>query len=205
MNASPWTLPHIVPNDAFELAKMAVARMCTVDPTSSVIIYQTSEVEDAVEDTWIVSGQSKVQQELLEKHPPGEPIKVEGPFRIHLRNKSLGYFVLRAEAKPKPPPPSREVIDDVGNLKSWFTGELESEETALTQPISVHEQDDGTILGLCVTGTSGRDSLLSWIRLLERSNPCMSDIPVLFTQASPIGAVMGIEAQQQSTELTTTT
>ncbi|KAG0712383.1 Evolutionarily conserved signaling intermediate in Toll pathway, mitochondrial [Chionoecetes opilio] len=42
--ASPWTLPHIVPNDAFELAKMAVARMCTVDPTSSVIIYQTSEV-----------------------------------------------------------------------------------------------------------------------------------------------------------------
>lgn len=38
---------------------------------------QTSEVDDAVEDTWIVSGQSTVQQELLEKHPPGEPIKVK--------------------------------------------------------------------------------------------------------------------------------
>lgn len=204
-NASPWSLPHIVPNDAFELAKMAVARMCTVDPSSSITIYQTSEVEDAVEDTWIVSGQSTVQQELLQKHPPGEPIKVEGPFRIHLRDKSIGYFILRAEAKPKPPPPSREVIDDVGSIKSWFTDDLQPEETALTLPCSVHEQEDGTILALCVTGTSGRDSVLSWIRLLEKSNPCLANIPVLFTQASPIGEVMVIEPQQDCTEITANT
>lgn len=204
-NASPWSLPHIVPNDAFELAKMAVARMCTVDPSSSITIYQTSEVEDAVEDTWIVSGQSTVQQELLQKHPPGEPIKVEGPFRIHLRDKSIGYFILRAEAKPKPPPPSREVIDDVGSIKSWFTDDLQPEETALTPPCSVHEQEDGTILALCVTGTSGRDSVLSWIRLLEKSNPCLANIPVLFTQASPIGEVMVIEPQQDCTEITANT
>ncbi|XP_063865697.1 evolutionarily conserved signaling intermediate in Toll pathway, mitochondrial-like [Scylla paramamosain] len=204
-NASPWILPQVVPNDAFELAKMAVERMCTVDPSSSITIYQTSEVEDALEDTWIVSGQSTVQQELLEKHPPGESIKVEGPFRIHLRNKSVGYFVLRAEAKPKPPPPSRAVIDDVGSIKSWFTGELEPEETLLTQPCSVHEQEDGTILALCVTGTSGRDSLLSWIRLLEKSNPCLARIPVLFTQASPIGEVITVEPEKHHDEITAAT
>lgn len=66
------------------------------------------------------------------------------------------------------------------------------------QPCSVHEQEDGTILGLCVTGTSGCDSLLSWIRLLEKTNPCLASIPVLFTQASPIGEVMTTEAQESN-------
>lgn len=32
---------------------------------------------------------------------------------------------------------------------------------------SVHEQEDGTILAVCATGSSSRDSLLSWVRRLE--------------------------------------
>ena len=43
---------------------------------------------------------------------------------------------------------------DVGSIKSWFSGELEPEETALSQPCSVHEQEDGTILALCITGNA---------------------------------------------------
>lgn len=46
---------------------------------------------------------------------------------------------------------------------------------------SVHEQDDGTIYAICATGTSTKDSLLSWIRHLEKdNNPVLSKIPVLF-------------------------
>lgn len=46
---------------------------------------------------------------------------------------------------------------------------------------SVHEQDDGTIFAMCITGTSTKDSLLSWIRLLENDgNPKLATIPVLF-------------------------
>ncbi|XP_042224959.1 evolutionarily conserved signaling intermediate in Toll pathway, mitochondrial-like [Homarus americanus] len=156
-NASPWLLPDIAPNDAFELAKLAVARMCTVDPASTLSVFETKDVEDAIEDTWIVSGQSLVQQDLLNKHSPDEPIKVEGPFRIFLRDKCVGYFILRAEAKPRPPPLKRQEIDDVGDLKFWFTGEMQpDEEVAVSHPISVHEQEDGTILAICATGTSGR-------------------------------------------------
>lgn len=37
-----------------------------------------------------------------------------------------------------------------------------------------------------VTGTSSRDSLLSWIRLLEKhGNPLLSNIPVIFTLTAP--------------------
>ncbi|XP_071528590.1 evolutionarily conserved signaling intermediate in Toll pathway, mitochondrial [Panulirus ornatus] len=204
-NASPWHLPSIVPSDAFELAKMAVSRMCTVDPTSAISVFKTSDVDDAIEDTWIVSGQSPIQQELVEKHPLDEPIKVEGPFRIFLRDKCVGYFILRADARPHPPPMKRQEIDDVGSLKLWFTGEIEPEEDKfMIQPPSVHEQEDGTILAICATGTSNRDSLLSWIRLLEKTNPNLANIPVLFTQTSPIGEVITVEQQNEVSMETTT-
>lgn len=46
---------------------------------------------------------------------------------------------------------------------------------------SIHQQDDGTIYAICATGTSTKDSLLSWIRLLEQNgNPSLAVIPVLF-------------------------
>ncbi|XP_042881028.1 evolutionarily conserved signaling intermediate in Toll pathway, mitochondrial-like isoform X2 [Penaeus japonicus] len=204
-NASPWSLPDVVSNDAFDLAKMAVARMCTVDSTSKITTYDTKDVEDAVDDTWIISGQSVIQQELLEKLPHGDPIKVEGPFRIFLRDKSVGYFILRAEARPPPVPQKKEDKDDVGSIKFWFTGEFEEEveETTVAAPQSIHEQEDGVILAICATGTSSRDSLLSWIRLLEATNPNISNLPVLFTQASPVGEVMVSDEQAEGQVETT--
>ena len=52
---------------------------------------------------------------------------------------------------------------------------------------SVHEQDDGTIFAICCTGSSTKDSLLSWIRLLEEDgNADLSKIPVLFKFRSAI-------------------
>lgn len=52
---------------------------------------------------------------------------------------------------------------------------------------SIHQQDDGTIYAICATGTSTKDSLLSWIRLLEvNGNPSVANIPVLFKFKTPV-------------------
>lgn len=52
---------------------------------------------------------------------------------------------------------------------------------------SIHQQDDGTIYAICATGTSTKDSLLSWIRLLETNgNPSLAHIPVLFKFRAPV-------------------
>lgn len=52
---------------------------------------------------------------------------------------------------------------------------------------SIHQQDDGTIYAICATGTSTKDSLLSWIRLLEvKGNPKIVHIPVLFKFKAPV-------------------
>lgn len=94
-NASPWLLPNPVPNDALELAKLAVTRMCTVDLHSEVVVYNTNEVESAVDDTWIVSGMSPEQSQLLAQHSIDTSLRIEGPNLIWLRNQSLNYFILK--------------------------------------------------------------------------------------------------------------
>lgn len=71
----------------------------------------------------------------------------------------------------------------------------------------VHQQEDGTVMAVCATGSSSRDSLLSWVRLLQLANPRLSEIPVLFTLKSPIGdtePLREIEGEDAETVLTIT-
>lgn len=96
-NLSPWPVPNPPPNDIQELAKLALERMCSVDVKSLIKIYETKEIESAIDDTWIVSGQSSEQIELLKNNPRNLPIYIEGPFNIWIRNKSVSYFIMRGE------------------------------------------------------------------------------------------------------------
>ena len=52
------------------------------------------------------------------------------------------------------------------------------------------------------TGTSSRDSLLSWIRFLQRDNPDLENIPILFTLQSPIGEVVPLSDNAEDGTLT---
>ena len=99
-NASPWALPQTIPNSNLEIGKLAVTRMCSIDPASTVETFQTKELEDSIDDTWIVSGQSPIQQELLEKLESHKAVYVEGGFPIWLRRTTINYFILRSEPVP---------------------------------------------------------------------------------------------------------
>lgn len=96
-NLSPWMLPNPVPDETLELAKLAVERMCSVDVLSKLSVYQTSDVESSIDDTWIVSGQSSEQKQMLKSHKRESALHIEGPTMIWLRNKSIHYFLLRGE------------------------------------------------------------------------------------------------------------
>lgn len=63
---------------------------------------------EAVDDTWIVSGQSPKQRELLRNHKTGLPVIVEGGDRIWLRKSSLTYFLLKGDCEDEPPKPIRD-------------------------------------------------------------------------------------------------
>jgi len=64
---------------------------------------------------------------------------------------------------------------------------------------TVHEQDDGCIFACCATGTSSKDSLLSWIRLLQSDCPDLIGVPIMFTLTSPLGPVVAVD--EESTHL----
>lgn len=87
---------------------------------------------------------------------------------------------------------------DVSNIKVPLFNIAPPKKHLVIYP-SVHEQEDGIIFALCATGTSSKDSLLSWIRHLEKDdNPALGSIPVVFTLKS--GEKEVTVAQEESKE-----
>ncbi|RZF48866.1 hypothetical protein LSTR_LSTR003246 [Laodelphax striatellus] len=179
---SPWPLPTEVPREPFDLAMLAVKRITSVDPSTVISVFSTRDVEDSIDDTWIISGQSPVQQELLASHNKKSPVYIEGAFRIWLRKSSVYYFVLRGDPRP-PPDPVETDFDDVSSFSAGNIFRPPVSEVAV-QP-SVHEQEDGVFYAVCCTGSSGKDSLLSWVRLMQKTNPILGEVPILFKFSSP--------------------
>jgi len=192
-NLSPFPLPDEMPNDALELAKLAIKQITSVDPITKLKVTDTEEIPDSNDKTWVVSGQSFNQQDLLENLKPGTALYVEGAFRVWLKENQVSYFILRGPPVPAPPPPNVD-NDDLNIITRWMDGEKSPAGTVVKVP-SVHEQEDGTILAVCATGSSSRDSLLSWIRVLEQSNPNLANMAVLFTLTSPLGPVIPIKEE----------
>lgn len=59
---------------------------------------------------------------------------------------------------------------------------------------SVHEQEDGVIFSVCATGTSSKDSLLSWIRHLEKDGfPNLGQVPVVFMLKSSTKEIINLD------------
>jgi len=190
-NMSPFPLPHDLPNDAVELATLAIKQITSVDPLTEVKVIKTADVVDFNDDTWVVTGQSGAQRSLLEDLPTGTALYVEGAFRVWLKDSQVSYFILRGPPVPTLAPP--EVDDDeLGTITRWMDGEKSPAGTVMKMP-GVHEQEDGTILAVCASGTSSRDSLLSWVRNMEIDIPDLSRMAVLFTLTSPLGPVIPVK------------
>nr|XP_026488292.1 evolutionarily conserved signaling intermediate in Toll pathway, mitochondrial [Vanessa tameamea] len=196
-NLSPWYLPDKLPVDTMELAILALQRITSVDSDTKIDIWKTEEIEASLDKTWIVNGQSRVQQVLLAEQPPDEPLVIKGPFNVYLQDQVVTYFLLIGKTRPEYKDDTD--LDDVSNIERppripGVIGKVTLPQVKNT----IHEQDDGTIVAICATGTSSRDSLLSWIRLLEKyNNPHLANIPVIFTLIAPPSDVSLFDAQQE--------
>ena len=58
-----------MPNDALELAKMAIERITSVDRATKITVYDTETEVESEDKTWIVSGISPFQKEFLSNIP----------------------------------------------------------------------------------------------------------------------------------------
>lgn len=87
-------------------------------------------------------------------------------------------------------------FSDVASIKVPLFNFVPPKKEIVVYP-SIHEQDDGVIFALCATGTSSKDSLLSWIRLLENDgNSALATIPVIFTLRSAEKEIVNVQDQE---------
>ncbi|KAJ8916863.1 hypothetical protein NQ315_005870 [Exocentrus adspersus] len=198
-NLSPWPVPDPLPTDTFELAKYAIERISSADVNSVVTVYYSADIKDSIDDTWIISAQSKDQKRLLSEYSVEEPVFVEGSYNVWIKGNPINYFVLRGKAKPFI---DEDIdIDDVSNIsvpKFYFKPPVAKKMQIIP---SVHEQEDGIIFSLCATGTSSKDSLLSWIRHLEKDgNPNLSKLSVVFRLHSGTKEVAKVEDEEEREE-----
>ncbi|EFN84103.1 evolutionarily conserved signaling intermediate in Toll pathway, mitochondrial [Harpegnathos saltator] len=192
-NLNPWPCSRPAPKDPRVLARIAVNKLSSIDVTSIVTEYRTKDVEDSTEDTWILSSMSNIQRELLQKQPISNPIYVEGPYSVWVADQCIDYFVLRGESRVKD---VYRDLDDVTDIRIPFWDKRE-----VIRPFSVHEQQDGTYFAMCATGTSSKNSLLSWIRCLQKQNPILNMIPVMFKLSSSIKDQLYIENTVRENEI----
>jgi C-terminal domain of the ECSIT protein len=60
-------------------------------------IFQTEQIEQAVDQTWVASLICPDQMRLIANHPSDKPLYVDGEYSVHLREEHLKYFILREE------------------------------------------------------------------------------------------------------------
>ncbi|XP_066153021.1 evolutionarily conserved signaling intermediate in Toll pathway, mitochondrial [Euwallacea fornicatus] len=198
--ASPFPLPDPLPNDAYELAKLAIERISNIDTKNQVTIYHTADIKDSVDDTWIISAQSVVQKGLLSENSVKDAVFVEGPLTVFLRGNFINYFILRGKARQYDD--SYEDPDNIKTIKASFFNFKPPIKNVLKAIPSVHEQEDGVIYALCATGTSSKDSLLSWIRHLELDgNPALTELSIVFKLKSMTKEVTHVDKQQGNLEV----
>lgn len=198
-NLNPYPIPLQLPVDPTQLAVIALRRM-GVDLKNEISVYWTEDTKkDPQENTFIASAQSPSQRDLLALHPTTSPLTVEGGFTVWTREISQTYFVLFAEPDKIKYPKSEEPDEDE-ELFTWDVFTEEEKPNGLYIPPSIHEQPDGTVLAMCITGTASKDSLVMWIRALQRTNPKLKEIPVVFKLKTP-ETLPDIAEQENSTNL----
>lgn len=160
---------------------------------------QSGRLEDSLDQTWIVSAQAPAQKEIIADMAPLTPLYLEGSFRVWLKDKSISYFVLRAD-NPDQFKEEGEDEDEFDTTQIPINIYGKPKDKALAQQKDIHKQIDGIVLGICATGTSSRDSLLSWIRILERANPNLKNLQVIFTLKAPTSSLQTINESVVSQE-----
>lgn len=107
---------------------------------------------------------------------------VEGSYQVWLKDIMLSYFVLKADHRQIEDPEDEDPYD-VSDIKMNVFGKSKDSMTATQKDL--HKTSDGVILGIAATGTSSRDSVLSWVRLLETTNPKMKTLQTIFKMKAP--------------------
>lgn len=174
-----YPLPEKLPEKPHELAKLALERMVD-DEKTSLIVAKTSSVPNAIDKTWVIYTQSQVQSEIIANLDDDALLHVEDGGITYVRDQFLNYYTLKVyddEAYLQ----SIKKIEPTYNynrLKVKFHGK--PIEQKLRESEEFYHMDNHRLLAIGMTGTSSNDSLSSWLKIMQRRNPKLSKLNVVF-------------------------
>lgn len=176
-------LPEKLPKQTHELAKLGMIRMMKpIDFRSEVTVTNTANFHDAQDKTWIVSCQSPIQQSVIEQLDEKTIVRVESGGLTYVGDDSISYYVLKADVNEYKNDTQRPALSsvtfDANKLKFSFFGKPISEK--LYELNHIHHTKNYQILAIGMTGTSSNDSLVSWIKHLQISNPKLNKLSILY-------------------------
>ncbi len=75
-------------------SRLAIEQITSVDRYTEVVEYDCEEIPESLDKTWIISGQSPAQREIIKTLPRTEVLYVEGAFRVWLKDAQVrkNYF-----------------------------------------------------------------------------------------------------------------
>ena len=91
-NKDPHPVPFHLPDETLDLARLAIERITSVDRTTEIAVHDTDDIAESIDSTWIVSGQSPVQRDMIRFLPKTKALYVEGAFRVWLREAQGGVL-----------------------------------------------------------------------------------------------------------------
>lgn len=198
-HVNPHPVPEPLPQDPIDLAKLGLQRIAA-DMDAKVTVYQfpLEKISDSgkkIEHPHIVGIQSPDQQSLLAGHNPDRPVFVEGPFRLWLKKTCVYYYTLRAELLP-PEERRKEVIDPERNFYYPMYLDFDLDRDLLDDyEFDIDEVEEGPVFAMCMAGAGDQATLAKWIVGLQKTNPVLSQTPVVFRLAP------GPRELQPSTEM----
>lgn len=197
-NVDTNPLPDVLPKEPHELAKIGIQRMLK-DQESMISVSNTSILPDSIDKTWIVHAQSSVQQKIIEDLDEKAMVCIENAGLTYVFDKFLSYYALKVydseeTIEKRAKEPKRDY--NYNTVKMSFYGKPIHEK--LSERANAHHVGDGHILAIGMTGTSSHDSILSWLKILEKKNPRLQKLNVLFKIERPTMELINTDQERLS-------
>lgn len=192
-NMDPNPLPEEIPKETHQVAKLALMRMLK-DDMSVITVTSTTSLPDVVDRTWIVFAQSPIQKSILDRLDKKNILYLEESGTVYVEEKYLSYFTLKVyddeeTIKRRKVVPEKDY--NFNTIKMSFYGKPLQEK--LKEIEGVHHVDNCYILATGITGTSSHDSILSWLKLLQRRNPNLRNLNVVLKLKRPTNDLIDLE------------
>lgn len=175
-------VPEKLPKEVHKLAIIALKRMInTVDRESVITVKNTHNLPDVIDKTWIAYCQSPLQRDLISELDENTVLYVESAGFSYVGENALSYYVLKCYTEKHKedikPNAKLKYTFDANRIKFQFFGKPLKDKVLDLNP---HHISNYQLLGMAITGTSSHDSLVSWIKILQESNPKLSKMTVMF-------------------------